>query len=409
MCKHSVNEFWKRGSIASVSEVLHNFGILRGKVIGRELPYWEIRGSLCPHYLVFPNPENRQKGLLRDVHAAYPLHALLAFLLLFQQFALAADIAAITLGNNVLTQGSNCLARDHLGPYSCLDRHLKHLPRNQLPHLGNQRSPSIIGKVAMHDDGKSIYGIARNQNVELHHRRLPAPGDVIIQRSVATGNGLQPVVEVEYDLVQWQLVIQHYPRRADVFEAFLFAALVFHQPQNTSDVFLVGQDGGQDHGLLDLGDFAGIGPTCRIVHLDHAAIREGNLVSHPGSGSNQVEIVFALQPLLDDLHVQQTQETAAETKAQRHRAFRLEEEGRIVEPQFFQGFPQKRVFVRIYGVQPGENHGLQFLETRQRFDGGMVIVGDGVADLAIGNGLDGGGQETYFAGCQLLDLDCLWR
>jgi hypothetical protein len=29
-----------------VSEVLHNFRILRGKVIDRELPYWEIKGSL---------------------------------------------------------------------------------------------------------------------------------------------------------------------------------------------------------------------------------------------------------------------------------------------------------------------------------------------------------------------------
>ena len=33
---------------------------------------------------VFPNSEDGQKSLLRDVHAAYSFHALLAFFLLFQ-------------------------------------------------------------------------------------------------------------------------------------------------------------------------------------------------------------------------------------------------------------------------------------------------------------------------------------
>ena len=37
----------------------------------------------------------------------------------------------------------------------------------------------------------------------------------------------------------------------------------------------------------------------------------------------------------------------------------------------------------------------------------MMIVGDGVADLAIGNGLDGGGKETHFAGGQLLNFNRL--
>ncbi len=39
----------------------------------------------------------------------------------------------------------------------------------------------------------------------------------------------------------------------------------------------------------------------------------------------------------------------------------------------------------------------------------MMIVGDGVADLAVGNGLDGSDQEAHFAGGQLVDLNRLGR
>ncbi|SRN47893.1 Uncharacterised protein [Shigella flexneri] len=41
---------------------------------------------------------------------------------------------------------------------------------------------------------------------------------------------------------------------------------------------------------------------------------------------DQIQIVFTFQTLLDDLHVQQAKEAAAETKAQRAGAFRLIEQ-----------------------------------------------------------------------------------
>src|SRR5581483_9793273 len=43
-----------------------------------------------------------------------PLHALLAFLLLLEELALAADVAAVALGKHVLAQRRNGLARDDL-------------------------------------------------------------------------------------------------------------------------------------------------------------------------------------------------------------------------------------------------------------------------------------------------------
>ncbi len=41
----------------------------------------------------------------------------------------------------------------------------------------------------------------------------------------------------------------------------------------------------------------------------------GHPVDHVGGGGDQVQVIFPLQSLLDDLHVQQSQEAAPETKA----------------------------------------------------------------------------------------------
>ena len=122
------------------------------------------------------------------------------------------------------------------------------------------------------------------------------------------------------------------------------------------------------------------------------------LVAHAGRGGDQVEVVLALQPLLDDLHVQQAEEAAAEAEAQRDRTLRLEEERRIVQPQLLQRFAQQRVLVRVDGVESGEDHRLQLFEAGQRLNRGMIVVGDGVADLGVGDVLDVGDQEADFAG-----------
>src|ERR1700729_4550271 len=61
--------------------------------------------NMCSWFLFFaPDLQYSQEGFLRDLHGADLLHALLARFLLFQQFALAAQVTAITLGEHVLAQ-----------------------------------------------------------------------------------------------------------------------------------------------------------------------------------------------------------------------------------------------------------------------------------------------------------------
>ena len=145
-------------------------------------------------------------------------------------------------------------------------------------------------------------------------------------------------------------------------------------------------------------DFAGIEPARRIVDFDHRAVGFVDLVADAGGGGDEVEIEFALQTLLNDFHVEQAEEAAAEAEAEGDGTFGLEEERRIVEAKFFEGFAQLGVLVGVDGVESGEDHGLDFFEAGQGFDGGIGVVGDGVADFGVGDVLDVGDDESDFAG-----------
>jgi hypothetical protein len=58
--------------------------------------------------------KDSEEGFLRDIDATDAFHPLLAFLLFFQQLALAADVAAVAFGDDVLPDGRNCFPRHDL-------------------------------------------------------------------------------------------------------------------------------------------------------------------------------------------------------------------------------------------------------------------------------------------------------
>ncbi len=65
--------------------------------------------------------------------------------------------------------------------------------------------------------------------------------------------------------------------------------------------------------------------------------------------------------------------------------------------------------MRVDGIEAGEHHRLQLFKAGQRLDRGMMIVGDGVADLGVGNVLDVGDEEADFAGRELIHFHRLGR
>src|SRR3954452_15647123 len=82
-------------------------GMISGRFAVSAIIYGtEVRRRAIPRDSgVGPGLEHRQEGLLRNLDGAHHLHALFAFLLLLQQLALAADVAAVALGGDVLAEG----------------------------------------------------------------------------------------------------------------------------------------------------------------------------------------------------------------------------------------------------------------------------------------------------------------
>src|SRR5580700_1640259 len=232
---------------------------------------------------------------------------------------------------------------------------------------------------------------------------------MVIERSVAAGDGFKAVVEVEHDFVERQLVMQHDAGGADIFESLLLAAFVLDQLQDSADVFFVGEDGCENHRLFNFGDFAGVGPARRIIDFDHFAVSLVDLVAHAGSGGDEFERELALEALLNDFHMEQAEKAAAETETESDGTFRLEEKRRIVEAKFFEGFAEAGVLVGVDRVESGENHGLDFFKAGEGLDGGVGVVGDGVSDFGVGDVFDVGDDEADFAGFQFVDLDGLGR
>jgi hypothetical protein len=150
-----------------------------------------------------------------------------------------------------------------------LQRDLEHLARDQLAHALDQNLAALVGEVAMDDHRKRVHRLARDQHVQPHHRRDAISGQMVIERRVAARRALQPVVEIEHDLVQRQLVESASRARADVFELLLHAALLFEQRQNAAQILLARDHGGVDDRLFDLFDLGGIGKTRRVVDFDH--------------------------------------------------------------------------------------------------------------------------------------------
>src|SRR5215211_2419878 len=88
--------------------------------------------------------EHRQEGLLGHLHASDLLHALLPLLLLLEELALAADVAAVALRDHVLAHRLHRLARDDLRADRCLDRHLELLARDLLAQALDEHAPGGI-------------------------------------------------------------------------------------------------------------------------------------------------------------------------------------------------------------------------------------------------------------------------
>ncbi len=102
--------------------------------------------------------------------------------------------------------------------------------------------------------------------------------------------------------------------------------------------------------------------------------------------------------------MQQAEEAAAETEAERGRGFHLEREARVVEPQLAHRRAQRLEIVGVDRKQAAEHHRNGGLEAGQHVGDRLAIVGDGVADAGVRDFLDRGGDEADLAGAEFVRL-----
>ena len=95
-------------------------------------------------------------------------------------------------------------------------------------------------------------------------------------------------------------------------------------------------------------------------------LRQPDVVLDRRRRGDEVEVELALEPLLDDLHVEQPEEAAAEAEAERDRALRLEGDRGVVEVQLLERVAQQRVVLAADRVDAGEDEALGRLVAGQR-------------------------------------------
>src|SRR5256886_14075365 len=129
--------------------------------------------------------QDRHERLLRDLDRADSLHSLLAFLLLLQQLAFPGHVAAIALGNHVLAHRRDRFPGDDLATNRGLDGDLVQLARNDRLQLLHQPPPLRLRLAAVRDQRERVYGLARDEDVELDELALAEPDHLVVHRGVA--------------------------------------------------------------------------------------------------------------------------------------------------------------------------------------------------------------------------------
>ena len=184
----------------------------------------------------------------------------------------------------------------------------------------------------------------------------------------------------------------------------IFAALFLAQLHDRAYIILGHNDGSVHIWLLHVVNHSGVREEGGVIHHFHIAIGADYFVNNVGRSGNQRQIIFALQALLDNVHVQQSQKAAAEAKAQGSGGFRLEHQGSIVQLQLFQRVAQIVVIAVLYGIQAAINHGSGLAIAWQSALRRTIGVRNSVAHASVAHVFDASSKEANLALLQLVHV-----
>ena len=123
--------------------------------------------------------------------------------MLVQQLPLTGDVTTIALGGHVLAHGADAFASDDLAADGRLNRDHEELRWNHFLQLLRELASTAFRLGAMHDAGECIDRFASDHDVHLHEIVGTVACVFVVHAAVAARHGLELVVEVHEDFVQW--------------------------------------------------------------------------------------------------------------------------------------------------------------------------------------------------------------
>src|SRR5690606_16688858 len=353
---------------------------ISAKSNGLFLPDQGVSGRRAIQYWLFLiRLQHGQESLLRDFHGPDLLHALLARLLLLEKLALPCHVASIQLGRHVLAVGFDGAARDHLAADRSLHRDLELLAGNHLFQCLDEGAPFALGAVPVDDHRHRIDPFLVDQDVELDERRRLEAQELVIERCVAAAHRLQPIEEIEDDLGERHLELER-DLTAEILKLALRSPLLDAERDHGAEKLLRHEDAREDQRLANLLDLLRRRQLRRVLDLADLAVVRLDLVDDRRRGRDQRQAVLALETFLHDLHVQETEEAAAESEAERGARLGLERKRRVVQRELLQRLAKRIVVVRDDGEEACEDARAHALEARQRRHVALIGGDDRIAD-----------------------------
>jgi hypothetical protein len=183
-----------------------------------------------------------------------------------------------------------------------------------------------LGPVAVDHDGERVDRLVVHQDLHLDEVVLAVADHLVVEAGIALGHRFQPVVEVEDDLVQRQ-VVDHHGAAAGIGEVQLLPRRSWQSfstsPRYSSGTRIVALIRGSSIWSMVAASGMSAGLCSSII----VPSRMVDVVDDRGRGGDEVDIVFAFQPVADDLEVQEPEEAAAEAEAEGGGGLHLEGEG----------------------------------------------------------------------------------
>ncbi len=225
--------------------------------------------------LSIPRIQHRHKRLLRDRHRPDVLHALLALLLLFEEFAFAAHVAAVALCQDVLAEGFDGFSRDDLAADRGLDGDFELVAGDLFAEFGAEGAAAVFGFVSVHDDGECFDGFAVDEDVHLDEVVVAVGDDLVVHGAVAAGEALHLVEEVVDDLGEGDFELEEVAGLGNEGLGFVDAAAVEDEFHDVPDLVLGDHEVEAADGLAHLDDGGRVGEFGGVVDFEEDVAGRG--------------------------------------------------------------------------------------------------------------------------------------